>query len=112
MKRFVSFFLAVLFLTALTGCGRRSLDDIIRDEPSLTGIVSEVSETSCIVEQDGMLYHVSLDVENSDSFTDLSVGDEIVVYYDGTVAESWPMQINKVYAITLKTPAGRINSEK
>ena len=41
---------------------------------------------------------------------DLSVGDEIVVYYDGTVAESWPMQINKVYAITLKTPAGRVNS--
>ena len=112
MKRFVSFFLAVLFLTALAGCGRRSLDDIIRDEPSLTGIVSEVSETSCIVEQDGMLYRVSLDVENSDSFTDLSVGDEIVVYYDGTVAESWPMQINKVYAITLKTPAGRINSEE
>lgn len=110
MKRFVSFFLAALFLAALAGCGRRSLDDIIQNEPSLIGIVSEVDETSCIVEQDGTLYQVSLDVEYSDSFTDLSVGDEIVVYYDGTVAESWPMQINKVYAITLKTPAGRVNS--
>ena len=37
--------------------------------------------------------------------TNFNVGDEVVVYYDGMVAESYPMQINKVYAITLKTPA-------
>ena len=30
---------------------------------------------------------VSLDVENKDSYTDVSVGDEIIVYYNGEIAE-------------------------
>ena len=50
---------------------------------------------------------VSLDVENTDSYTDVSVGDEVVVYYNGEIAESDPLQIDTVYAITLKTPAER-----
>ena len=35
------------------------------------------------------------------------VGDEVVVYYDGSIAESDPLRISTVYAITLKTPADR-----
>ena len=34
-------------------------------------------------------------------------GDEVTVYYDGNIAESYPMQINKVYAVLLKEPADR-----
>ena len=44
--------------------------------------------------------------------THFSIGDEVVVYYDGNVAESYPMQINTVYAITLKTPANRAENDK
>ena len=57
-------------------------------------------------------YWVSLNVENKDSVTKFNVGDEVVVYYDGNVAESYPMQINTVYAITLKTPADRTENAK
>ncbi|NMA23990.1 MAG: hypothetical protein GX938_10855 [Spirochaetales bacterium] len=29
------------------------------------------------------------------------IGDEVSVYYDGVIAESYPAQINEVYAIFL-----------
>ena len=51
-------------------------------------------------------------MENKDSMTSFNIGDEIVVYYDGNIAESYPMQINTVYAITLKTPADRAENDK
>ena len=57
-------------------------------------------------------YWVSLKVENKDSMTHFSTGDEVVVYFDGNVAESYPMQINTVYAITLKTPADRTSNDQ
>ena len=37
-----------------------------------------------------------------DNYAEVSVGDEVVVYYDGKIAESDPLQINTVYGITLK----------
>ena len=37
--------------------------------------------------------------------TNFNIDDEVIVYYDGDIAETYPMQINTVYAITLKTPA-------
>ena len=60
-----------------------------------------------MIENETGEYTVSLDVECADSVTHFNIGDEVVVYYDGNVAESYPMQINKVYAITLRTPADR-----
>lgn len=104
MKRLTALILTVCALLLLVGCNR-TLDDIIEDEPSITGIVKEVYESSCLIESNGSEYTVSLNVKNSDSYTSIKVGDEIVVYYDGNIAESYPMQINKVYAITLKSPA-------
>ena len=53
-----------------------------------------------------------MNAENKDSMTHFSVGDEIVVYYNGDIAESYPLQINTVYAITLKTPADRTENNK
>lgn len=37
--------------------------------------------------------------------TRFNIGDEVSSYYDGTVAESYPAQINTVYAIILTEPA-------
>ena len=85
---------------------------IIENEPSITGIVKDTSENSILIENEAGEYWVSLDVENQDSVTHFSVGDEVVVYYDGNIAESYPMQINTVYAITLKTPANRTENDK
>ena len=55
---------------------------------------------------------ISLDVKNQDSMTHFNIGDEVVVYFNGDVAESDPLQISTVYAITLKTPANRNENNK
>ena len=67
--------------------------------------MKEVNDNSILIENETGQYWVSLDVENKDSMSHFSMGDEVVVYYDGNIAETYPMQINRVYAITLKTPA-------
>lgn len=41
----------------------------------------------------------------NDPMVDFNIGDEVIVYYDGNIAESYPLQINTVYAISLKDPA-------
>ena len=107
--------LAVLLLVCLlvlAGCGKRTMNDIIANEPNITGIVRDIAEKAILIENENGEYWVSLDVENKDSMTHFSIGDEVVVYFDGMVAESYPMQINTVYAITLKTPADRAENEK
>lgn len=111
MKKQIIFTIALTCILVLSGCNNRNMNYIIENEPSITGIVKEVRDNSILIyiETDGYPYgadcDVSLDVENADSYTDVSVGDEVVVYYNGDIAESDPLQINTVYAITLKTPA-------
>lgn len=109
MKRLIG--LVLVCVLALCGCGR-SMNDIIAKEPSITGIVTQTTDNAILVENEDGPYWVSLDVQNRDSVTELAVGDEVVVYYDGLVAESYPMQIDTVYAITLKTPADRAVNDK
>lgn len=82
------------------------------EEQSITGVVSEVYEHSFLMlgeptegYPNAEEYCVSLNVENKDSYTTVAVGDEVIVYHNGEIAESDPLQINTVYAITLKTPA-------
>ena len=114
MRKFTGFTLAVSCLLALAGCNNRSMDYIIAHEPNVTGIVEEVGEGSLLMEiqwegyPGGASCWVSLDVQNQDSYTNVDVGDEIVVYFNGEIGESDPLQINTVYAITLRTPASRV----
>lgn len=105
MKKISVILLTLLLVAVLTACNNRDMDYIIENEPSLNGIVYEVGDGYCMIDADGAPYQISLDVENADSYTEISEGDEIIVYYDGKVAESYPMQIHTVYAITLKTAA-------
>ena len=87
---------------------------IIQHEPNVSGIVKEVHDNyiQIFIQNEGYPSgadcNVSLDVENKDGlYSPIQVGDEVVVYFDGGIAESYPMQINKVYAIILKEPANR-----
>ena len=119
MKKYMAIFLSIICMTSIVGCNNRSLNYIIENEPSVTGIVEQVYENSILIyceQMDGYLSEVrcsvSLDVENPDSMTHFNVGDEVVVYYNGDVAESDPLQISTVYAITLKTPANRNENNK
>lgn len=114
MKKCVALVLALICVLGLVGCHQKSMNDIISNEPNITGVVEEVGENSILIyiETDGYPYgancRVSLDIENEDGlYSPITVGDEVVVYYDGSIAESDPLQINTVYAITLKTPADR-----
>ena len=112
MKKLMALVLALVCVLALSGCNNRSMNYIIENEPSITGIVKETNDNSILIENESGEYWVSLNVENKDSMTNFSIGDEVVVYYDGNIAESYPMQINLVYAITLKTPADRTENDQ
>ena len=112
MKKWFASLLALLILWALPACRGRSLDQIVENEPSIAGVVQEVSEASILIGNESGVYCVSLDVENGDSVTHFSVGDEVVVYYDGVIAETSPAQISTVYAITLRTPADRAENDR
>lgn len=112
MKKLIALVLAVICVMTLIGCNNRSMNYIIQNEPNITGIVKSITNESFLMENETGEYWVSLKVENKDRMTHFSTGDEVVVYFDGNVSESYPMQINTVYAITLKTPADRAINEK
>ena len=112
MKRLIALVLIFLCVLSMVGCNNRSMNDIVENGPSMMGTVKDTNDHSVLIENEDGEYWVSLDVENKDSMTHFSIGDEVVVYYDGNIAESYPMQINTVYAITLKTPANRSDNNK
>ena len=112
MKKVIALVLALVCVFGMVGCNNRNMNYIISNEPSITAIVKEANENAILIENDNGEYWVSLNVENKDSVTNFNIGDEVVVYYDGNIAESYPMQINTVYAITLKTPADRAENNK
>ena len=109
MKKIITIILPLIYILCFTGCNNRSMDYIIEHEPNIRGIVEETDENYILIslEPDGENCQVSLDVENKDSMTHFKIGDEVVVYYDGNIAESDSLQINTVYAIVLSMPAER-----
>ncbi len=115
MKKWILVLFFVIIL--LTGCSKKIDMNNVKNEPNFSGIVEEVSEQSILVKvnevedefQSSDLISVSLDVELKDSITSFSIGDEVLIYYDGNIAESYPAQINKVYAIILAVYATRPN---
>ncbi len=110
MKKIFSVLICMAIVLSLAGCGR-TMNDIISKEPCISGTVGRVMESAILVDtEDGKQYHVSLKVLKADSPTHFSVGDRVNVYYDGTVLETYPMQILTVYAITLQEPAVRERS--
>ena len=112
MKKLIAVLLLLICILGLVGCNNRSMNYIIANEPNITGVVKEANEQSILIENEKGEYWVSLNVENKDSTTHFNLGDEVVVYYNGNIAESYPMQINTVYAITLKEPADRAENNR
>lgn len=113
MKKYLLIVLSMICVLGLVGCNNKSLNYIISNEPSIAGRIKEVNESSILLENESGEYVVSLNVENSDGiYSPIQVSDEVTVYYDGNIAESYPMQINKVYAILLKEPVDRTVNEQ
>ncbi|MDR7810234.1 M56 family metallopeptidase [Lacrimispora sp.] len=88
----------------------------IAKEPHFAGTVTEVNDNTILVivdegeevRRNSDLISVSLNVKLKDSITHYNVGDRVIVYYNGEIAESYPAQINTVYAIVLTSPDMRI----
>ncbi|MBP3415476.1 MAG: DUF3221 domain-containing protein [Clostridia bacterium] len=81
------------------GC-ENSTDPNIENQPNISGTVVEVYENSILIESDGSPYYVSLSSQNIEHIdSPIAVGDEVTVYFDGNIAESYPMQIHNVYAV-------------
>ncbi len=119
MKKSIVLFLTIICVLFLTACNTKSMNYIIENKPSVTGIVEEVHDDYIIMYSETAAgypnetrWQISLEVKNKDSYTDITVGDEIVVYYDGMAAETSPLQVGTVYAITLKTPTKRTVDEE
>lgn len=110
VKKFIMLIIALTCIIFLAGCNNKSMDYIIENELSIMGIVNDTNENFILIKNEDGEYQVSLNVENKDSMTHFNIGD-VVVYYDGYIAESYPMQINKVYAIILKMPADRTEND-
>ncbi len=95
-----------------------SMDNVAK-EPHFSGTVTEVYDNAILVSVDegedarrsSDLISVSLDVKLKDSMTDFTVGDRVIVYYNGEIAESYLAQVNTVYAIVLTSPDMRINMD-
>ena len=113
MKKLIALVLVSICVLGLAACNNRSMNYIIENEPSITGIVKETNDTSILIENENGEYWVSLNVENKDgTYSPVMAGDEVTVYYDGNIAESYPMQINTVYAVLLIEPADRTINER
>ena len=94
----------------------KNMNDVIENAPSLQGKVTEVHEDYMIIHivTSGYPYgadcSVTLTPVYGDSYTDVSIGDEVVVYFNGDIAETDPLQLGILYAITLGNPVNRITS--
>jgi len=83
--------------------------DSVHKEPHFAGVVVDVYDNSILVkanegeevQKSSDLIDVSLNIELKDSMKEFISGDEVIVYYNGTILESYPAQLEKVYAIVL-----------
>lgn len=108
----------VLFnLIILTACSSNS-DPSNKAVANFSGIVEEVSEQSLLIKvneeeeefKSSDLIRVSLINDRLATKIDFNQGDEVIVYYDGRIMESYPAQISQVDSIILKDKENSANS--
>lgn len=105
MKKLIALVLALVCVLVLVGCSKN-----FEDKPTVIGSIKEIYDDHILIATsttEGYPYGASVDISIStkdcnEIYNPLTVGDEIIVYYDGNIAESEPAQINTVYAIKLK----------
>ena len=113
MKKHYQLFIIMVFLLLSLACTKKVNMNNVTDQANFAGVVDRVDKESIIVRvneaQDEFkssdLLSVSLDMEFKEKSNDFKVGDEVSVYYDGVILESYPAQINHVYLILLVSEA-------
>jgi len=95
-NKILIFILIILLLLAVVACSYIYLEDF---RATTKGIVMKVNENSLsIMELDGGLCSVSFAKEGNIGFKQ---GQEVLIYFDGMIAESYPAQIHKVGKIKI-----------
>ena len=110
MKKSIALVLALVCVLGLIGCSKN-----FENKPTVIGSIKEIYDDHILIATstaEGHPYGASIDISIStkdcnEIYNSLTVGDEIIVYYDGNIAESEPSQINTVYAIMLKIPTNQ-----
>lgn len=82
----------------------------VYNKPNFSGVVLEVNDGSILVAvndsekefKSSDKISVSLDVKVKYSVANFDIGDEVKVFYDGEILESYPAQIHKTYAVLLQ----------
>lgn len=104
-RRMISAMLvALLVCLCLTGC-RETLEHIVATKPSFRGTVIRTDDMATLIEIDpetplsGDRAYISFKNVFEGSLTEVQEGDKVVVYFDGRVLESSPLQIPTVYAV-------------
>lgn len=101
MKKIIALLLTLVCLATLVAC---NINDE-KGQPYFIGKVIEVYEESCLLEvtnngnqhlASGDVVVVNTNIENCPTY---AVGDFMRIEFDGTMAESYPPQILKVYSI-------------
>ena len=90
------------------------MDYIISHYPFVIGVVEEKGDEYAIIKANDAkgypgesLWYVSFAGVHADSYLDIEAGDEIVVYHDGNIKETYPLGFDRIYAINLRTPNNR-----
>lgn len=119
MKKLFAFLLAVLCVLPLSACSR-DMNWVISNEPSVRGIVEEIGEDYVLirVNKADEIPHAVGGLARAEKATRLQdckfaaqVGDEVAVYYDGTVSMGDMPEIFGVHGYVLVTPANRETEE-
>ena len=93
MKNFWIMSLCLLTILLLVGC------EAVGNRATLVGTVTEIYDTSLLVETEIGPCVVSLPKGVTQGELGLAVGDTVEIIHSGEIAESYPMQIHHVYAI-------------
>lgn len=102
MKKYISI-LIVFVIIALAGC-RNEKEDVKQTTEWFKATVIEVNNTGVLAQPVETASERSsgdrVDVPNKDGI-ELQVGDIIAIEYDGSILETYPLQLGEVYSITL-----------
>ena len=97
-------------LVFISGCTIPVNMHNVHKEPHFAGVVVDVYDNSILVSvnegeearKSSDLIDVSLNVELKDGVSEYMSGDEVIVYYNGTILENYPARLEKVYAILIE----------
>lgn len=114
MRKVVILVMILSFACSFAACGR-DINYIIGHEPSFRGVVTSIEEDRiliCVNHDEAIkeahpYVSVSLAVKNADGKYFGTIGDEVAVYYDGTISDGEIGMVDGVYCILIMTPAVR-----